>query len=136
MGGKRKFKLTAPLIREPVLHRQIADVLRFELGAPGRVSRQGVVWWSVDMAAYGGVAPGLRTARGCVAGVPDMQVLYRGCAYFIELKAADGSLSEPQQGVATAVCLNGCRFGVARTVDEVLQLLDGWEIPREHRVMA
>lgn len=134
MAGR--FQLKAPMVREPQLHRQIADVLRFELGPPGRVSRHGVCWWSVDMASYGGVAPGLRTGRGCIAGIPDMQLIYRGRAYFIELKAVDGVLSPAQQAVATALASCDVPFGVARDVDEVLQLLDGWEIPRERRVMA
>jgi hypothetical protein len=133
---KRRFTLTAPVVREPVLHKQIADVLRWEIGPPGRVSRHGVTWWSIDMANYGGVAPGLRTGRGCIAGVPDLQVLWRGCAYFVELKARDGVLSVMQQTVATTLELVGCRFGVARDVDEVMELLDVWQIPREHRIMG
>jgi len=132
--ARRPFKLNAPVVREPVLHKQVADVLRMELGPPGRISHHGVCWWSVDMANYGGVAPGLRTARGCIAGVPDMQVLFLGLAFFIELKAEDGILSDAQQSVATDICLGGARYGVARNAEEVLVLLDTWEIPRSKRV--
>lgn len=134
--GKRKFKFKTPIVREAPLHRQIADVLRLELGAPGRVSRRGVTWWSIDMSNFADVAPGLRTGRGAIAGVPDLQLLHRGRAFFIELKAEDGILSEAQRGVATCLACCDVPFGVARDVDEVLQLIDAWEIPREHRVMA
>jgi hypothetical protein len=52
--------------------RQIAYALRLEIAPPGKVSRDGVVWWSVDHAAYAGTAPGARVGRGIVAGVPDL----------------------------------------------------------------
>lgn len=132
----KRFTLSAPVVREPVLHKQIADVLRWELGPPGRVSRHGVTWWSVDMSNFADVAPGLRTRRGAVAGVPDLMLVYRGRAYFIELKARDGVLSPAQCVVATTLTLCGCPWGVARDVDEVIDLLDAWGIPREHRLMG
>lgn len=128
------FKLRAPIVREPVLHRQIADALRLELCAPGRVSRDGVVWYSVDMAAYAGNAPGIRTARGCIAGVADIEILHRGAAYFLEIKADDGELSDAQRDFANAVLCAACCYGVARNVAEVLACLDRWGIPRAHRL--
>jgi hypothetical protein len=45
---------------EHPLQRQIADALRLEMAPPGKVSRDGVVWWSVDHASYTGTAPGAR----------------------------------------------------------------------------
>lgn len=131
---KRQRRLSRPIVREAVLHKQIADAFRLELAPPGQISPAGVCWWSVDMAAYSGVAPGLRTARGCIAGVPDMQVLWKGRAHFIELKSEDGSLSLAQQGVAYALVAAQCDFGIARSVEEALALLDRWEIPRARRV--
>jgi hypothetical protein len=130
----RPFKLTAPVVREPVLHREIAQVLRLEIAAPGHVSADGVVWWSVDIAAYAGVAPGLRTARGVIAGIPDIIVVYRGCAFFIELKALDGLLSPAQERVAASILLADSRYGVARSADEVCALLDQWAIPHRRRI--
>jgi len=126
--GKRT--LIAPVVREPVLHRQIADVLRREIAAPGRISDAGVCWWSTDMAAYAGRVPGIRTGRGCIAGVADLTVLYQGRAFFIELKADDGQLSPDQAALAVEVLFAGCRYGVARDARECLALLDAWGIPR------
>ena len=60
---------------EHPLQRQIADALRLEIAPLGKVSRDGVVWWSVDHASYAGTAPGARIGRGIVAGVPDLFVL-------------------------------------------------------------
>lgn len=131
--GKR-FQLTAPVVREPILHKQIADALRLELCAPGRLSRDGVTWWSVDMAAYGGNAPGIRTGRGCIAGVPDIFILYRGTAHFLELKAADGVLSDAQRAVGTSILYASGHFGVVASLEETLACLDRWSIPRAHRL--
>lgn len=123
-----------PVLREGPLHQQIAKVLRLEIAAPGKISDDGVVWWSVDMAGYVGKVPGLRTARGCIAGLSDIDVLYRGLIYFIELKADDGSLSPAQQDLAHTSVLAGARYGIARSADEVLTLLDIWAIPRRRRM--
>jgi len=79
-----------------------------------RLSAHRAVWWSVDMAAFARTAPGLRTGRGCIAGVPDMIVLWQGRAFFIAVKASDGALSPAQKDVAMSVALCGCRLGVAR----------------------
>jgi hypothetical protein len=129
-----RFKLTAPVVRETPLHTQIADAFRLELCAPGKISRKGVTWWSNDMAAYAGTAPGIRTARGCIAGVPDIYVQYRGAAHFIEVKAEDGMVSLEQQSVATAILLGRGRWGAARNADEALALLDAWGIPRNGHI--
>lgn len=134
--SKRPFRLSTPIVREPVLHQQVAAVLRLEIAAPGHISPQGVVWWSVDMAGYVGAAPGLRTARGCIAGVPDVVILYGGRSFFIELKASDGLLSAAQAQVGTAIMLADGRFAVARSAEEVLRLLDAWQIPRRRAVQS
>ena len=74
------------------------------------MSRDGVVWWSVDHASYAGTAPGVRVGRGTVAGVPDLFVLHRGIAHMIEIKTPAGVLSDPQQSVMSAVLAGGGRL--------------------------
>jgi hypothetical protein len=123
-----------PPVREHPLQRQIADALRLEIAPPGKVSRDGVVWWSVDHAAYAGAAPGARVGRGIVAGVPNLFVLHRGIAHMVEVKMPAGELSDPQQSVMAAVLASGGRFGVVRNADEMLRLLDAWGVPRARRL--
>ena len=125
-----------PAAPEPPLQRQIADALRLELAPPGKVSRDGVVWWSVDHAAYAGTAPGARIGRGIVAGVPDLFVLHRGVVHMIEVKTPAGKLSNPQQSVMAAVLASGGRVGVVRDAEEMLGLLDAWGIPRARRLVV
>ena len=78
--GHNAVKRHNRVVAEHPLQRQIADALRLEIAPPGRVSRDGVVWWSVDHASFAGSAPGARVGRGIVAGVPDLFVLHRGIA--------------------------------------------------------
>lgn len=131
---KPRFKLTAPVVPEHSLQRLIADVLRLELAPAGKVSRDGVVWWSVDHANYAGEVPGIRIGRGIVAGVPDLFVCWRGRAHMIEIKTAVGEMSDAQRSVAAAVLASGGAFGVVRDADETLACLDRWGIPRTRRV--
>lgn len=130
----RRFTLTPPVVREHPLQRQVADVLRMEIAPPGRVSKFGVVWWSVDMANYAGV-PGTRVGRGIIAGVQDFYILYRGRAHHPELKTEDGVMTEPQQWVASAVICSGGKVAVVRDAKEMLEALDAWGIPRNRRVV-
>lgn len=127
------FRLTAPVHGEFSMQRQCTDVMRLEIAREGHVSRYGVVWFSIDQANFAGV-PGTRIARGICAGVPDVVVLWRGAAYWIELKTDAGVMSDAQREVCTALLWAGCHFGVARSAEEVLCLLDVWEIPRNRRV--
>jgi hypothetical protein len=124
-----------PPFAEHPLQKQIADALRLELAPPGKVSRDGVVWWSVDHASYAGTTPGARIGRGIVAGVPDLFLLHRGIAHMVEIKTEAGELSDPQQSVMSAVLASGGRVGVVRNAEEMLGLLDAWGIPRARRLV-
>jgi len=128
------FRLTAPVVREHPLQKEIADVLRLEIAPAGKVSAAGVVWWSVDHANYAGEVPGIRIGRGIVAGIPDLLVLHLGHAFLIELKAEDGTVSDAQRSVLAACLAASCRVAIARDWREVLRCLDQWDIPRKHRI--
>jgi VRR-NUC domain-containing protein len=127
------YRLTAPAASEHQSQRTVTDVLRLEVCREGHVSAHGVCWFSIDMAHYAGV-PGTRVARGICAGVPDVVVLYRGAATWIELKADGGSLSDDQRAMCAALLQAGCRYAVARDERDVLAVLDAAGIPRAHRV--
>src|SRR6516164_1297795 len=75
-GMNRIRMIRRPPVAKHPLQRQIADALCLEIAPPGKVSRDGVVWWSVDHASYAGTAPGARVGCGIVAGVPDLFVLH------------------------------------------------------------
>lgn len=135
-AGKRAspYRLTAPVVPEHSLQKQICDVLRLELAPPGKVSKHGVVWWSVDMANYAGEVPGIRVGRGIIAGVQDVYILYRGQAHHPEIKTDEGQMSPAQMAVSAAVLAAGGKVGVVRDSVEMLACIDTWGIPRAHRV--
>jgi hypothetical protein len=130
----RPFRLQAPRVPEHPLQKQIADVLRIEIAPPGKVSRAGVVWWSIDHANYAGEVPGIRLDRGIIAGIPDVFIAWLGRAHLIEIKTDDGEVSAAQRAVITAAAVSGMQVGVARNATEVLACVDRWQIPRAHRV--
>jgi hypothetical protein len=132
----KRFQLTAPVVAEHDIQRVITNVLRLEIAREGHVSEHGVCWFSIDMANSHDAVPGIRIARGIPAGVPDIIVLYQGRAGWIELKtrALEAELSSPQRSLCATLLLSGCRIGVARDADEVLGVLDSWQIPRKRRV--
>jgi hypothetical protein len=128
-----RFRLSAPPpVREHPLQEQIAKLLAIEIAPAGKVSARGVVWFAVDVAMFFGAIPG--AGRGIVDGLPDLWFLYAGRAYLIELKAADGELSEAQKAFIAAGLCSAVHVGVACTTDQVLALLDAWGVPRNQRV--
>lgn len=129
-----RFKLTSPVVREHPLQAEMCRVLRIEVAPPGKVSRDGVVWWACDIADYGGSVPGTRIGRGLIAGVPDLFFLFRGRAGLIEIKASDGIMGVAQQALGSALLFAGGRIGIARTCEELLLILDEWGFPRSRRV--
>ncbi|HEY2618022.1 MAG TPA: hypothetical protein VGI78_11825 [Acetobacteraceae bacterium] len=138
MSARRQYALIAPVVPEHAEHKTAAAVLRMEIAREGHVSEHGVCWFSIDM-AYGhdpgsAAVPAIRAARGVVAGVPDIIVLYQGRAFWCEMKSRDGVLSGDQRSLAATLLLSGCRIGIARDVAEVLACLDTWEIPRKRRI--
>lgn len=134
MPRAQRLRLTVPEPPEHKTQATICRVLGLEICAPGRLSRHGVTWWCIDIADYAGV-PGTRVARGIIAGIPDFFLLYRGRAFFIELKRGQtGELSGPQQWLLPVLAAAGSMIGVARDEREVLALIDEWQIPRANRV--
>jgi VRR-NUC domain len=132
--ARAAFKLRAPTPLEHPIQVQIAKVLTLELAPPGRPSEHGVVWYSIDHADYAGNVPGIRMARGIIAGIPDTFILYRGLCHLIEVKTDNGILSDAQRSVIAACITGHARVGVCGDAIEVLHCLDNWQIPRARRV--
>jgi hypothetical protein len=133
--SRRPFKLVAPpAASEHDIQAGIYRTLSLEIAPPGRVSKYGVCWWSVDQSFYGGNVPAARVGRGLVAGVPDILTLYAGRAFLIELKTSSGIVSDAQRGVLAACLAASCSVAVVTSAEELLRVLDRWAIPRAGRV--
>jgi hypothetical protein len=69
------------------------------------------------------------SALGVVAGVPDLAVIYRGRALFIELKARRGALSLDQKHVHQVLNRCGAAVMLCRSVEEVEAQLREASVP-------
>lgn len=72
-------------------------------------------------------------AMGARAGAPDLLVVWRGIAFFVEMKTDTGSLSADQRECHAALRAAGCCVAVARSVSGVEQALRSWNIPLKAR---
>jgi hypothetical protein len=68
---------------------------------------------------------------GIVAGVPDVCAVKDGRAYFLELKAKGGRLSQAQESVLIALREAGATAAHAHGLDQALRVLEGWGLLRE-----
>jgi hypothetical protein len=139
----RPFRLTAPAVPEQDLHEQVARILDLELAPP--------VAWTTFPAGSVPLPPAYAaklTRMGLKPGWPDILVLH-GRLFGIELKRHGGGLSqtrtvrtrlgrlrlvEGQADVFPRLAAAGMTIGIARSVEEVLCLLDSWNVPRARRV--
>lgn len=63
---------------------------------------------------------------GVVSGVPDLVVIIRGQAHFLELKAPGGSTSDTQKFTMRRIREAGAPIAVADSMDAALATLAGW----------
>lgn len=105
-------------MKEADLHRQVCDYLDLCLPTPDA--------WYTTFPADGG---SLRGRIGLKRGVPDILIIYRGSAFWIELKTARGRISDHQ--VLTAHKLGEAGYGpaLARSLDDVVEAIGRWGIP-------
>jgi VRR-NUC domain-containing protein len=67
--------------------------------------------------------------EGTKSGVPDMLILWRGRAYFGEVKSPVGSLTGAQRYTIPLVERAGCPVAVWRSLDDALASIQEWGIP-------
>ena len=65
---------------------------------------------------------------GMVPGVSDLVVVWRGRAYFLEVKTRRGVMSDAQRHFAITAERCGSRCAVVHDADEVLACLRAWRI--------
>lgn len=69
-------------------------------------------------------------AEGVVSGVPDLALVWRGRAIFIELKARNGRLKKSQIEMHKRLVLAGAVvLPIARSIDEVADFLETLGMP-------
>jgi hypothetical protein len=119
-----------PKQSEDELHYQVARLLSLAIARPGAVSPDKVIWWTIESRAKRSVYEGARNKRrGCIAGCPDIFVMHRGRAFWIELKTPTGKTSDAQIELHGSIVQAGSHVGVARSVNDILPLLWSWGVP-------
>lgn len=79
------------------------------------------------------VAEELR-AEGVVAGVPDICIVWRGRVFFIEMKAARGTLRRHQKEMIARLEAAGATCAVARGLDAAIAQLEAWGLLTSQRM--
>lgn len=116
---------------ELLLSCAVADALR--LGC-----RFDVVWTHFPAGEHRSKITGARLKRmGLRRGVPDyLFITAGGHIAFLELKAGKGRLSPEQMAWRDAVIALGCRYAIARTGQEAIEILQSWGILERVRAVA
>lgn len=68
-------------------------------------------------------------ASGFSAGWPDIEIVWRGRVYFLELKSQKGRVSPAQAECHAGLIAAGARLAVVRSLDEAVATLTQWDIP-------
>ena len=123
---------TLPAISEDALHKQVADYLALALPEDACFTstlNEGKRGWKYQKK--------LKDFR-VMPGWPDITIIHRGRAYFIELKAPGrivngkvagrGYLTTRQHDCVQRLLDCGARIDMARSIEEVNQILKHWRI--------
>ena len=73
---------------------------------------------------------------GNMPGWPDLEFFYNGGAYFVEVKAPKGRVSQIQLACHRHLATAGAHVGVARSIADMEAILETWGIPLRARVAA
>ena len=121
--SKRRVKRGEP---ELVLQSAIVDALK-------PVLRKEVLLTAFP-AGGGGRVRGAKLKRaGLQAGWPDLQLVYKGRYYGIEVKTPIGKLSTAQTHIHHRLEESGCKVAVVRSVTDALEKVFDWGLARKHK---
>ena len=70
---------------------------------------------------------------GLQAGWPDIQLVYQGRYFGLEVKTQTGRLSPAQLDLHKRLTSNGSSVAVARSVDDALEIIVDWGLARKHK---
>lgn len=121
--GKRKYEHRPSIALERELQEAILEYLE---------------WCLPDEATVLGFAGGdgrpTRT-KAYVPGTPDLVIIYKGSALFMELKRSKfGNIASVQQDMAETLLHCGAHHAFIRTADEAYQFLSGCGVPLKGRL--
>lgn len=112
--------------REGPVHRSILQLL--DLSLPG----DAIYHHSPNELDMAGAEAAKQIAKarklGTKAGWPDIEIIWQGRAYFLEIKAEKGRQAEAQRDMAAALIRAGACYEIARSVDDAMAALEKWGV--------
>ncbi|KAA8387634.1 VRR-NUC domain-containing protein [Acetobacter sp. DmW_136] len=114
---------------EDKLHTFIWKALQFMLP-------DDAVAWSNENRQCGPREGFRRKQRGCVPGVPDMVVNWKGRPLYIEIKTPKGTISKVQRDMHKRLKATGAPVAVCRSLEDVMYFLETHDVPLKAAVMA
>lgn len=114
--------------REPEL--QLQMVLIEQL----KVHLKKDVLFTAFPAGGGGRVRGAKLKKaGLQAGWPDIQLIYKGQYYGLEVKTPQGRLSPSQSKLHQKLIKDGCKVAVVRSVKEMMETIIDWRLVRRYK---
>lgn len=129
-SGKRTLRTKTLRVRkrpEQALQQDVANFLAAVLGPQ-------TFFTAIPMGPRGAGRVGLMRGAlwkgmGAKPGVPDLVIIWDGRCFFIELKAEKGKVSQVQRECHQLLSDAGCEIAVARSIEDVMECLEVWQIP-------
>jgi len=110
--------------REGPVHRAILQLLDLTL------PRDAIYHHSPNELDIAGAEAARQIAKarklGTKAGWPDIEIIWQGLAFFLEIKADKGRQSEAQREMQVALIRAGAKYEIARSVDDAMAALEKW----------
>lgn len=124
-GTKKRNKVSR---KEPelLLQMEIVEMLKTKLKRD--------VFYTAFPAGGGGRVRGAKLKKaGLQAGWPDIQLIYKGRFYGLEIKTPIGRLSPAQIDLHKKLTGSGCLIAVVRSVSETLEKVIDWGLARKYK---
>lgn len=114
--------------REPELTLQIemVDVLKAKL-------KKNVLFTAFPAGGGGRVRGAKLKKAGLQSGWPDIQLIYKGQYYGLEVKTPQGRLSSSQSRLHEKLIKDGCQVAVVRSIPEMMERIIDWGLARRYK---
>ena len=120
--------------RRRTVRREPEHTLQVEIVEMLRKKLKKKVLFTAFPAGGGGRVRGAKLKKaGLQAGWPDIQFIYQGAYYGLEIKTTTGRLSPAQIDLHKRLTDDGCSVAVARSVSDALEIIVDWGLARKHK---
>mgnify|MGYP003146495388 CR=1 FL=1 len=116
MPRKKRTKRKEP---ELVLQTEIVSYIR-------TILKDKVMLTAFPSGGGGMIRGGKLKRAGLVAGWPDLQLVFKGRYYGLEIKTPIGILSPMQKKIHKQLVSNNCKVAVARSVEQAKEIVVDW----------